>query len=264
MNSVCDNIQGLIIGKRFSSAIMGYYSQAKKLEEVPTQSVSQMVAQVTFPIYAKIQDDKERLHLATKRTLLLMNYVNIPMMCLLIVVARPLFLFLYSEKWLGSVLYFQVLCLAGLANCFQSVNYQVVSAVGRSKDLFLWNFVKRGINILFVLIGMHWGVIGILIGMVLSFYCTYFVNAFLAYSSTGYSLFRQLFDCLPIIISAIFASVVSSLFSFLNLNCFLQLVIQSLVYCLIYIAISWMFRFNEFYEMRQIIYMYINKIRHAK
>ena len=264
MNSICDNIQGLIIGKKFSSSVMGYYSQAKKLEEVPTQSVSQMVAQVTFPIYAKIQDSKERLYNATKQTLLLMNYINIPMMCLLIVVARPLFIILYSEKWLSSVVYFQVLCLAGLVNCFQSVNYQVVSAVGRSKELFLWNFVKRGIGITLIIVGMRWGVIGILIGMVISFYFTYIINAVLAYRSTGYSVIVQVIDNLPIVLTAFFAGLASYLFVSFHIGVFPLFIIHVLVYCFVYLFISWLFKFNELFEMRAIIRGYINRILHDK
>ena len=76
INTLCDNIQGLLIGRRFSPSIMGYYSQAKKLEEVPTQSISQVVTQVTFPIYSKIQDDKSRLYRGVKETLSLMNFLN--------------------------------------------------------------------------------------------------------------------------------------------------------------------------------------------
>ena len=49
LNTICDNIQGLIIGKQFTPAVMGYYAQAKKLEEVPTTSLSNIVFENTGP-----------------------------------------------------------------------------------------------------------------------------------------------------------------------------------------------------------------------
>ena len=79
-------MQGLLIGKKFSASTLGLYTQARRLEEVPTQSISQMVAQVTFPIYSKIQDDDERLKRAVKSSLSLMNFINFPLMILLIIV----------------------------------------------------------------------------------------------------------------------------------------------------------------------------------
>lgn len=252
INTLCDNIQGLLIGKRFNPSIMGYYSQAKKLEEVPTQSISQVVTQVTFPIYSKLQDDKSRLFKAVKETLSLMNFINFPLMALLYVIAKPLFIFLYSEKWIDAVPYFQILCIAGLVNCLQSVNYQVVSAMGRSKELFYWNFLKRGLGLLFMLIGLSFGVKGLLWGMVLGSYITFFVNAFLANKSTGYSLWEQLIDSsLTFVISLLSAAIAFSI-SLFQLQNFILLICQVLVFLLCYFVLAYVFKRQELNELLSI------------
>lgn len=259
INSICDNIQGLIIGRKFSSATMGFYSQAKKLEEVPTTSITHVVNQVTFPIYASLQDDKDRLKKTVRKTLGLMNYINFPLMLILLVVAKPLFVILFSEKWLDSVFYFQILCLAGLANCLQSVNYQVVSAVGRSKELFYWNFVKRSVGLLFMLIGLSWGVEGLLIGMVLSTYFTYIVNAKLAESSTGYSLSQQINDFMPSLCIGIIASVIAYSVVLVTENNFLLLLLQGFVFIIIYLILSYIIKSENLFELISIVKKYINK-----
>ena len=46
------NIQGLIIGKVFSAKDLGYYTQARKLEDVPTNALSSIVNQVSFPVFS--------------------------------------------------------------------------------------------------------------------------------------------------------------------------------------------------------------------
>lgn len=248
MNNTVDNIQGLIIGRMFPAATMGYYSQAKKLEEIPTTSISQMVQQVTFPVYAKIQDDKTKLHNAVKKSLLAMNFVNIPLMALLWVVAEPLIVLLFSDKWLPSVPYFQILCVAGLVNCMQSVNYQVVSAVGRSKDIFKWNIVKRAVGIILIVAGSYFGVEGILWGMVAGFWFTYIVNALVATKTTDYTLFMQIKDTLPVV----FVTAVSALsaFCFCNLqinNCAL-LIMQATLFCVTYILLSKLLKIKQLDE----------------
>ncbi|MBO5820167.1 MAG: lipopolysaccharide biosynthesis protein, partial [Alistipes sp.] len=43
------NVQSLIIGRRFSMMELGYYTQARKLENVPIDSASSVVASVLFP-----------------------------------------------------------------------------------------------------------------------------------------------------------------------------------------------------------------------
>lgn len=258
LNTICDNIQGLIIGKRFSSNIMGYYSQAKRLEEVPTTTISYVVQQVTFPVYAKIQDDKSLLFIAVRKSLRMMNFINFPLMFLLIIVAEPLFVLLFSEKWLNSVPYFQILCIAGIVNCMQSVNYHVVCAVGQSKKIFKWNILKRIAGIILILIGMNWGVEGILIGMVISFYFTYVVNAMIANDITGYTISKQFKDALPILLICIITSILTSInMLFDNISYVNLLVIETLMFLGIYISIAYLTNREEIKEYINIVKPYL-------
>lgn len=252
VNTVCDNLQGLLIGRRFNAATMGYYTQAKKLEEVPTQSISQVVTQVTFPIYAKIQDDTLRLKSAVRGTLSLMNFINFPLMILLIVIARPLFIILYSEKWLDSVPLFQVLCIAGLVNCLQSVNYQVAAATGLSKDLFIWNFVKKGVGIALMIIGLHFGVKGLLWGMVFGFYVTFLVNAKLASKTTNYSSWAQMKDSICTLLISVVAAVPSVFISYWINNTYFLFFAQLSSYILVYFLLARIVCKEELYEILSI------------
>lgn len=252
-NSLCDNMQGLLIGKKFSASTLGLYTQARRLEEVPTQSISQMVAQVTFPIYSKIQDDDERLKRAVKSSLSLMNFINFPLMILLIIVAKPLIVLLFTEKWVDSVPLFQILCLAGVVNCLQSVNYQVVSACGRSKELFYWNFIKRGVGIALMLLGLNFGVQGVMWGMAISFYFVYIVNAKLAYKSTRYSIYAQIKDSIPLLLISIFAGLFTHLLTYMDLCSISLLIFQIAVYLLSYYFLAIIFKRTELDDIQNII-----------
>ncbi len=261
LNSTVDNIQGLIIGRLFPAATMGYYSQAKRLEEIPTTSISQMVQQVTFPVFAKIQDDKKKLFFAVKKSLLAMNFINIPLMTLLWVIAEPLIVTLFSDKWLHSVSYFQILCVAGLVNCMQSVNYQVVSAVGRSKDIFKWNIVKRTVGIIFIIVGAYFGVEGILWGMVSGFWFTYIVNAVVATKTTDYTLFMQIMDTLPIAFVAVISAFPAYFFHDIQINTMLLLIIQTTLYGVTYILLSKLFGIKQLEECITLVGVFIQRFR---
>lgn len=264
VNVFCDNLQGLLIGKYFSASTMGYYTQARKLEIVPTQSITQMVSQVTFPIFSKIQNDKERLYRAVRESVALMNFLNFPLMLLLIVIAKPLIACLYSEKWLPAVPYFQILCFAGIPNCLQNVNYHVVSAAGRSKILFKWNFVKRGIGLLFMFVGLCFGVEGLLWGMAAGIYFTFVVNAKLAFQSSGYSLYKQLTDSLPLLCISVIAALCSYSITLLDCGHGLMLTLQLSVFITIYIFLSFVTERKELREAYQIITNYISRQRHDR
>lgn len=239
LNTLCDNIQGLIIGKQFSPAIMGYYSQAKKLEEIPTTSLSSIVSQVSFPVFSTIKDDISSLLVAHKKCIYATNFINIPLMSLLIVLAKPLIILLFTEKWLPSVPYFQILCVAGLANCLQSINYQLYVAMGYSKSMFKWNLVKRGVGLALILLGSTIGVEGILWGMVIGFWFTYFVNARLAGSVTKYTLGIQLVDLLPVlIVSGVSCVIAFFIGNLLEINYIIVMILQASVFIIVYLLLS--------------------------
>lgn len=260
LNGICDNIQGLIIGRRYSVTDMGYYSQAKRLETVPTQSISNAVSQVIFPVFSKIQDDKDKLYTATRKGLRSMNFFNIPLMMLLITIADSLLVLLYSEKWIESIPYFRILCVAGLVNCMQSINYQLVCAVGKSKVMFRWNMVKRICGLLFILGGMYWGIFGMMWGMVLSFYFTYIVNAMLASSYSGYTLCKQVVDAVPVLAISIVASLVTYYMQYLvDAGYAVIIIIQILVFAIVYFGLAKLFRFAEVEEYIRIAKSYLKR-----
>ncbi len=136
LNQTFDNIYLVVIGRLFSAADLGFFTRAKTLNDVPSQSLSQMVGRVTFPVFSTIQDDRVRLKRGLKKALTTLVLVNFPMMIGLAIVARPLVLVLLTDKWAPSIPYLQLLCVAGLLIPLQSMNLNVLQALGRS-DLFL-------------------------------------------------------------------------------------------------------------------------------
>lgn len=254
LNTICDNIQGLIIGKQFTPAVMGYYAQAKKLEEVPTTSLSNIVSQVTFPVFSSLKNDASASLVAHRKCICTTNFINIPLMLLLIVIARPLIILLFTVKWIESVPYFQILCFAGLANCLQSINYQLYVANGHSKSMFKWNLLKRGIGILLILIGSLIGIKGILWGMVISFWFTYFINARLAGRITGYTLCKQLYDQIPVFVASLLSCfVVYLLVDFIQVENTLQMVVQIFLFISSFLILSYILKIEALNIYRQII-----------
>lgn len=171
------NMQGVIIGHKFSALEMGLYSQAKKLEEVACSTFAQVIVQVMFPVYSEIQDNLEKLRGMLRDNIRLIAFAIFPIMVVLVIVAEDLIPFLLGDKWLPVVPYFQVLCLGGFFTCLQNVNFYAVAAIGKSDTLFRWSFYKWGMLIFLLLAGVYWGIYGVLLSMVLSEFNIFMVNA---------------------------------------------------------------------------------------
>ena len=61
LNQIFDNLYYVVIGKLFSATDLGFFTRAKALAELPSQTLSGMVGRVTFPVFSTIQDDPARL-----------------------------------------------------------------------------------------------------------------------------------------------------------------------------------------------------------
>ena len=232
VTSFSSKIQGLLIGKIYSPTTMGYYSKASGTEGVVSNTISQVMDQVTYPLYAELQDDMPALRATLKRLIVSLAFVIFPIVCLFILIAKPMFVILYSEKWVTSVPYFQVLCIGGFASCLQSVNFHSISAIGKSKVTFKWTMIKRTLGIGFVVGGLAlWGMKGILCGAVLNAWFAYFVNMGLVSKHIGYKWNRQLLDLAPIaLVTAICFGTAFGIAYVLHLNMYLDGLVKAIIF----------------------------------
>lgn len=254
INTLCNNVQGLLIGKFFSPVTMGLYAQARKLEEVASTSISSIIDQVSFPVFSEFQDSKERLMGIIKKLTTLLAYFCFPIMIILIIVARPLIVLLYSEKWMDCVSYFQILCFSGMAVCLQNINYYAIAVIGRSQKLFVWTFIKRIVGI-FWIIGGFWvgGVMGLLYGMVITSYMNYAVNAYLVGRYIGYSIISQIRDLMPIILLSLFVGFVTYFIQYLCLSRLVEMFLTIISYVVLYVLCSCLLRLYSFRILKTIL-----------
>ncbi len=192
-----DNIYLVVIGKIFSAADLGFYSRAKRLQQIPTSNLSSAVGRVTFPVFSSVQDDKARLKRGVRKALLTMAMVNFPMMIGLAVVARPLVLMLITDKWLPCVPYLQLLCVFGILYPLHVININVLLSQGRSDLNLRITVLKNTLKVIFLAITWRWGIEAILWGQIaLSLLC-YLVNTHYTAILIKYPIQEQIRDLWP-------------------------------------------------------------------
>lgn len=237
-------VSSLLVGRKYDPATMGYYTKATTTSQYATLSIAGVMIQTTYPLYASVQDDRERLINLVKRITSTLAYISIPLLCILILIAKPLFVLLYSERWLACVPYFQVLCFGGIAGCLQSVNQQAIAAIGKSRTFFVWTVVKECTGITLQVIGLTvWGMKGLLIGNALSAWFSYFVNICLVSKYVGYNKIQQLKDLAPLLIICCIAAAASYYgASFFHLGLYSDGIMKAAVFLFIYLGWSLAFK----------------------
>ena len=260
INTFCNNVQGLLIGKFFSPAMLGYYTQAYKLENIASHSISGVVDQVSYPVLSKVQSDKIAMKNAIYRLISSIAYITFPLMLILIIVAKPLITLLYGIQWLPSIPYFQIICIGGIAVCLQGVTYQAIASIGKSKELFWWTIIKRGLGLILVVGGMLvFDMNGLLWGFVISCWLLTIINSFLVGKFIGYNLYQQFKDLLPIFFLSVFTFIVTFLITnvvitiYGDIHDIINILITVFIYIGIYIMLSYIFKLKVFLSYMDII-----------
>lgn len=240
LQEIARNLQGVIIGRRFSQADMGLYTQAYKLDRISSYVIPGIITQVLYPVFSNIKDDREYFGQTLRRSVRILSFLIFPLMAVLILDADEIIYMLYGNKWMDCVPYFQILCLGGLFASLQNINFYAVAAQGRSRQLFLWSIYKWGFLIAVLCGAMYISITAILWAMALSAFNIYMVNAALAGRLSPYRLSKQLLDILiallPTSISFAIAYMVGRVVP--DAVPYHNLIIATPVYLLVYLAIA--------------------------
>lgn len=248
------NLQGLIIGKRFASGQLGYYMQAKKLEEVPVSGLSSIVNEVTFPAFSALQDDEDRLLEGVRKSVKSLTFINFPMMILLMIIAQPLIILLYGAKWNTSVPYFQILCISGLVYTMNTLNTNVIKSLGKGKIYFVVQILKRSIGIASIFVGMMYGIYGLLWAVAFVSYISFIINSLVNKKLINYGLIKQLRDTIGcFLLAAIVGAVTYGIGTLLPGHPSLVMLIQILMYASLYLLIAKALKMEEFQTYYDIV-----------
>ncbi len=263
IDTIYVNINNLIIAKLFTKDVLGYYTNASKLTNVVQQSLNGAVGKVSYPVLSNLQEDESKLKSGFRKIIKTLMFINVPIMIGLIVIAEPLILLLFGEKWVQVVPYFQLLCLPGMIFPLQAINLNILQVKGRS-DLFLRvSIIKKIINIMLIsiIIILKQGMIGLLWIGVLNSWITYLINSFYSSKLLKLSTLRQLKDIGKTIIAAvIMGAAVYWVGQLISFSLFINLALQVLTGVISYILLSKILRINELNVIWNLVAGFIGKM----
>lgn len=250
LNKIFDNIYSLIIGKSFSAVSLGYFTRAQTLSDLPTQSISGMVGRVTFPLFSRMQKDKEGIKRGIRKAITTLALIVFPLMIGISVTSRPLILILFTDRWIEAVPYLQILSLIGMFYPLSMINLNVLQALGRS-DLFLrLEIIKKILIVANIAITWRWGILAMLYGMFITGLISYYLNCIYNKSLIKYRFIEQIYDLLPYLVTSIIMGIGVYLVSLLTFkNNFLLFICQVFSGIIIYVLLCRIFALTAFMDI---------------
>ena len=254
LDTVYTNIYPIVIGKFYSAADLGQYTRAKQYASMPSQGLTGVIQQVTFPVLSQIQEDDERLAGSYRRMLRFTVFLVFPIMIGMAALAYPLVIALVTDKWAQCVPYLQVICFASMWYPVHAINLNLLQVKGRS-DLFLsLEIIKKAIVTVAIFICVPFGIMGICIGSLCTSIICLAINTYYTGKLIHVGFLRQMKDMTPTLLASLAMGVVIYFAVMPFENNWVKLAVGIPFGVALYLAIAKVFRMPELQEALGIIH----------
>ena len=248
MDQAYQSLSSLFIGAVFNKTDLGYVDNGKKYPYYLGAMLDGTIQPVMLSAVSSVQDNIEHVKRLTRRALKTSTFVIIPSMTAFALVAEPLVLILFGEKWLPCVPFLRMYCFIYALLPIHTTNLQVLNGMGRS-DLFLKLEVYKkiiGLSIMCFTVFVMRDLYVIVGGYIINGIIATFINASPNKKVIGYSYAEQIRDILPAFGLAAVAAVAAAPLSGLAMGPLAMVLVQCVVFSVVYLAVAAILRVEEF------------------
>ena len=235
LNVIFNQIYIVIIGRFYAIQQVGFFTQANKYSETVNAATQNILAMGTFPSFAKIQDDKERLLRIYRRLTSSVSMITFPLVVFLIVAAEPIIITLISEKWLPSVVLLQLLLLANIFNPQYTININILNATGGSGTTLKLELIKKSLILISIIACFSFGIQVMLMGFVVANILAYVISMASIKKSLKHYYRHQVGDVIKTLIIAIIIGVCIWLYNYISIGYLVKLFAQGISFILLYL-----------------------------
>jgi lipopolysaccharide exporter len=228
----------ILVGRILGAAMLGFYQLAFKISNTPTTEISYNIAVITFPAYAKLQDNVAKLRQAYLRFLQVVSVLSFPLAALIVALAPEFVLLFLGAKWMPMVPAMQILALTGLVRALINTTDPLFHGVGKPGIETRWQLVR--LMILAALIyplTSRWGIEGASAAVLLSLFLSNFGFARDAIRVSGCGLGGYMkMVSVPLVGGAAAAAAIFGLKGILSVGLF-EFVLLGAAGCAVYLVV---------------------------
>lgn len=246
VNYVTANVDFFFVGKLLGSQVLGHYTMAYNLANLPSSKLNQIVSRIFFPLYAKVQNDPEKLRVGYLRMQEYTTLINAPLLFGL-AASAPIFVpLILGAAWQPSVLLIQILCFVGLTRSIAGTVGPLLLVRGRSYLGFKWSLLVSAMQVPGIYAGVVLGgVVGLGIAFALLQAITLFLNYHILVRTLVGPCLREYLACIwPALLMGLgMAAVVGAVpVMFIETPVWSVLVLQVASGACVYVLMLWIFR----------------------
>ena len=157
------NVDDAIVGRYAGQAALGFYQFSYNLSNTPATQITNVVSQVMFPAFSKMEGNlgqlRARYYLTTVRYI---AWITVPMAIATILFAGPFVYGLYGDVWAPAILPLQLLAVYGLIRSIAANMGSIFRAMGKPQWLTYIALWRLTTMLIFLYpVTKRWGINGV-------------------------------------------------------------------------------------------------------
>lgn len=232
---------------------MGVYNRAQNYAAMPSQNITGVISNVSFPVLSKMQNDDEQLAYNYRRMLKVSAFVIFPIMLMLSALARPLVITMITAKWEACIILLQIICFSMMWYPIHAINLNLLQVKGRS-DLFLrLEIIKKVLGLSILVITLPLGLVYFCLGNIVSSMIALIINTYYTGKLIQIGYLKQMRDLLPIFGLSLFMWFCIHVSNYFIPNMLLQIFVGGCVGLIIYLGVAFLFKFDELKDVKYLL-----------
>ena len=196
VNQVQTNIFSVILGRYYTKADVGYYTQGSKWAAMGSQVFSGMVNSVGQPVLTRAAGDVARQRAIFRKLCRFVAFAAFPAMLGLAFIA-PEFIDLINPEFAQSVPILRLYCLYFIAFLLQTLFTQLAMACGRSGRYLIFTLINAAMQISVAMVTYRYGLVPMAAAVTAANFLAVLVWYLLARDIIGIKFWHFLWDTLP-------------------------------------------------------------------
>lgn len=241
-----NELKSFIVGFKYSPADLAFYNRGESLPNLVSSNMNNTMNAVLFPAISLVQDNKDDVKRAVRRSMITGSFVIFPLLFLLAAAAKNIVLILLTEKWFACVPFMQVFCLGHCVSILGTANIQACNAIGRSDITLKLEFYKKPVYVVAIFAGMFISPLAIAIFHAIYVLIGTLINTIPNKRLLGYTFTEQLSDVIPQFLLAVVMAAIVYTIGFLDWNIWIILFMQITIGLGIYWAGAILFSLDSY------------------
>lgn len=235
LQTIYNDIFGLIITKKYTVSLTGLYTQANKLVLFPTSIFSSLYDSVAFPVLSKIDNPKEFKRMFSNINTGIYS-IALPFLIIVPFQSQNIIITILGEKWIEAAEILKILSISLLTSLLSLSCLSVFKARGLGKTMLKYGISKIIIGLIILVVTIQIDFEAIIYGIVI----TNFIFSLLVFQEiskiTLYKWMDLFKDYFLLILNMLFINIIAQFFlNLINLN---SNVFQLIIYILIVFSLT--------------------------